>query len=56
MNVSPKKVCKSALKLDPDAILVITEGPSGHIDVFSSDGKAEDMLKRAKKHLKTLSA
>lgn len=55
MHVTPKNVCKGALALDPNKIVVITEGPSGHIDVFASDPGTLDMLKAAKKHIHNLS-
>lgn len=55
MHIKPKNVCNGALALDPNKIVVITEGPSGHIDVFSSDPGALDMLKAAKRHINKLS-
>lgn len=55
MDIDPKKVCKGALALDPNKIVVVTEGPSGHIDVFASSPGAYEMLKAGRKHIKRLS-
>jgi hypothetical protein len=54
LHIDPKAVCKAALALDPMQIVIITEGPSGHIDVFASDGGAYEMLKRARQHMNRL--
>lgn len=54
MQVSPKKVFKGAKKLKPEQVVVITESMSGNIDVFSSDGRAEELMKKARKHIQGL--
>jgi hypothetical protein len=55
-HVEPKAVCKGALAVDPDEIVVVTRGPSGHIDVFASDPGSYDMLAEARRHIRRLAA